>query len=333
MTWKLWLLVVAITLVVAVVVCLRTRTIDMHYVSDQVGRFALPMLMLLACTSILAAYGPAPDLLWPDAHIYFRATEAWIAGANPWTASYHGVYYGAPPPALLLNLPLLPFGENVAVAVWAGGGLAAVLLLLRRFRLPLWWIFFYPIAEGWTAASPDLVLAALVYANGGAITALVKPYSIPAILSERRWRTVAMAALLGLVTLPLLPWVQFFESRGFIANNFSEWAHPNSAWGDPLFMVGAAIALVLLRWQRGLALLTPAILSQQPHYALFSLEAISRSKLLAGFVTMPVPGAAAVGVMVYALSERWRAARATAGPSPRDIVTTPGTPLVETVSQ
>ena len=84
-------------------------------------------------------------------------------------------------------------------------------------------------------------------------------------------------------------------------------------------MVGAAIALVLLRWQRGLALLTPAMLAQQPHYAVYSLEAISRSKLLAGFITMPVPGSAAVGVMIYALTERWRERALAQSDTPDDV--------------
>lgn len=282
------------------------RSLDWGYVFDTTARIALPLLFLLSCLGLASLYGGAPETIWPDAHIYYRATEAWIAGGNPWTASFNGISYAAPPPALLLNLPLLPFGENAAVAVWAGGGFAAVLLLLRRFRLPVWWVFFYPIAEGWTGSSPDLVLAALVYVGGGCLAALVKPYSVPALLSERRWRAVAVGAALAIVTIPLLPWGQFLASRDLIETTFGEWSFPNSAWGQPLLMVGAGIALVLLRWERGLALLTPAILAQQPHYAVFSLHAISRSRLLAAFITMPIAGAAAFGVIFYALHESWR---------------------------
>jgi hypothetical protein len=282
----------------------RRRAVDWRFVLDRARRITLPILFLISCRNLAIVYGTQPELIWPDAHIYFRATEAWVAGANPWQAQFQGIGFGAPPPALLLNLPLLPFGENAAVAVWAGGGFAAVLLLLRHFKLPWWWVFFYPIAEGWTGSSPDLILAALVYVNAGAIAAFVKPYSIPALLSERRWRAVATAAVVGLVTLPFLPWGQFFASRDLIATTFEEWAYPNSAWGDPLLMVGAAIALVLLRLRRGLALLTPAILSQQPHYAVFSLSVISASWILAAFTTMPIAGAAAIGTILYALHER-----------------------------
>ncbi len=280
------------------------REVDWQFVLDHVGRATLPFLFLISCFGLALHYGRQPELIWPDAHIYFRATEAWVSGANPWEAEFQGIGYGAPPPALLLNLPLLPFGENAAVAVWAGGGFAAVLLLLRRFKLPWWWVFFYPIAEGWTGSSPDLVLAALVYVNLGAIAALVKPYSIPALLSEGRWRAVATAAVVGLVTVPLFPWAQFFASRDLVAATFDQWAFPNSSWGQPLLTLGAVIALILLRWRQGLALLTPAILAQQPHYAVFSLSVISGSWILAAFITMPVAGAAAMGTILYALRER-----------------------------
>jgi hypothetical protein len=292
-------------------------TFDVHFVLERSRRISLPVLFVISCAGLAALYGSSPDTIWPDAHIYFRATAAWVAGTNPWEAQFNGINFGAPPPALLLNLPLLPFGENAAIAVWAGGGFAAILFLLRRFKLPWWWVFFYPIAEGWTGSSPDLVLAALVYVNAGAIAALVKPYSIPALLSERRWRAIAVGALVGLVTIPLLPWALFFESRDLVAETFNMWAFPNSAWGEPLLMVGAAIALVLLRWERGLGLLTPAILAQQPHYAVFSLAVISRSWILAAFITMPIAGAAAIGVMIYALYDRLIARRLHGGDTRR----------------
>lgn len=280
-------------------------TLDWQFILGRVRRTTLPLLFVVSSFNLAVHYVENPQLLWPDAHIYYQATQAWVTGANPWEAEFHGIGFGAPPPALLLNLPLLPLGENAAVAVWVGGSFAAVLFLLRRFRLPWWWVSFYPIAEGWTASSPDLVLAALVYVNAGAIAAFTKPYSIPALLSERRWRAMAVAAVLGILTLPLLPWGLFFESRDIIATTFDEWAYPNSAWGEPLLMFGAAIALILVRWRRGLALLAPAILAQQPHYAVFSLSVISGSWILAAFMTLPIAGAAAIGTMLYALHEHW----------------------------
>jgi hypothetical protein len=247
-----------------------------------------------------------PETLFADSRIYFQATAVWAAGGNPWGPTLGGSGFAAPPPALLLNVPLLPLGESWAVLLWVIADALAVIWLLRRFRLPLYWILFYPISEAFMAASPDLVLAALALAGGGAIAALIKPYSIPTLVSEHRWPAIALAAAMALFTVPLLPWRAFLDMTGSVASTFDVWAVPNSAWGNPLLMVAGAIALILLGRDRGLALLVPCLIGQQPHYAVFSLWAVSRSRLATAGTAMPLRGAAAYGVILYALAERLR---------------------------
>ena len=258
----------------------------------------------IASRGLMGAYAARPDRLFGDARIYFRATEAWLAGGNPWLAGNAGIAFAAPPPALLLNLPVIPLGETAAVVLWVVSDAIAIVWLLRRLGLPLWWLLFYPIAEGFTGGSPDLLLAALVVVGGGWLAALVKPYSIPALLSAYRWRAVVVAGAVLLVTIPVLPWGTYLSSGSLTTATSAEWVRPNSAWGVAPLMAVTAIALILLGGERGLALLTPALIGLQPHYAVFSLRAISRSRLATIGIAWPGQGAAAFGVIVYALADR-----------------------------
>jgi hypothetical protein len=252
-------------------------------------------------------------MLFGDARIYFRATDAWLNGANPWLVDNDGALFAAPPPALLLNLPLIPLGEHWALVAWVVASAAAAVFIQRRLHLPVWFLVFYPVLEGFFGGSPDVVLAALVLAGAGTLAALVKPYSAPAMLSDGRYIAVGLAAVAALLTLPILPWGQFLASGSAIATTALEQSHPNSALGMPALMLATALALVSLGEHRAFALAVPALFGQQPHYALFSLLAISRSTVATLGAGLPVHGSAAIGVIAYAVVERVKGQRA--GPS------------------
>ena len=245
--------------------------------------------------------------LFVDAHVYFRATQAWLDGSNPWTTAYLGVPFAGIPPTLLLNVPFIPFGEGVAVAFWAVANTAAVILLIRMLHLPLWVVVLQPVLEGWLSGSPDLALAGAVVVSLGWIAALTKPYSAPALVADRRWLQLGVAAAVGIITMPLLPWYVFYESRAIVAESFANFAgNPVSAAGSPVLIVAVVVALLSLGWRRGWALFTPGLVAQQPHYIVFSLQTVVTSRILSLAMTIPITHAAAVGVIVYALVERWR---------------------------
>lgn len=245
----------------------------------------------------------SPQRLFVDAHVYYRATAAWLAGADPWAASTT-VPFAAPPPALLLNLPLQPLGEQGAVAFWVIGTLISIVILFRRLHLPWWMLIFTPLVEGTLSGSPDIVLAAMVVIGAGGISAIAKPYAIPTMLSDGHWRAVALAVVLGAASLFVLPWRQFFAAQHVIGQAFTDWTTIVSAFGSPLLMVVTAIALASLGPRTGLALFTPGLLAQQPHYLVFSLQAISRSRLLAIFMTVSLTHWAAFGVIAFAVAQR-----------------------------
>lgn len=268
--------------------------------------------VILGVAIVLSSYWIAgfylrPDAgnLFLDAHIYFQATAAWLDGGNPWTTTYRGVPFAGIPPTLLLNVPLVPFGEQIAVAFWVVANTLAVIFVNRRLRLPAWTVFLLPIVEGWLAASPDLALAALLLAGGGWIAALTKPYSAPVLVADRRWRQLIIAVVVAVITIPLLPWAMFYESRDVIAQTFARFAgYPLSASGNVILLAVVALALISLGWRRGFILFTPGLVAQQPHYIVFSLEAVRWSRLLALAFTVPLPHAAAVGIVAYAVLDR-----------------------------
>jgi hypothetical protein len=285
--------------------------VDWTFVLQRFARITdfvlIPVWFVLNSFGLVFIYGRDPGALWPDAHIYYRATETWLAGGNPWNASFAAIRFAAPPPALLLNLPFIPFGESAAVYFWVTANAVSVVYLIRRFRLPWWWIAFYPIFEGFTAATPDLTLAALVFVGAGAIGAFAKPYSVPALLAENRRRALLAALIAGVVTIPLLPWGQFFSQLDLIESTFRDFGQPISALGQPLLMVGVVIALVSLGRERGLGLTAPGLLAQQPHYAVFSLRYIPPSRILIVGMATSTPYQFAAAVIAYALWE-WLAA-------------------------
>jgi len=245
--------------------------------------------------------------LFVDAHVYFRATQAWLDGSNPWTATYLGVPFAGIPPTLLLNVVFIPFGESVAVAFWAVANTASMILLIRRLGLPLWVIVLQPVLEGWLSGSPDLALAGAIVLGAGWIAALTKPYSAPVLIADRRWLQLGAAVAVGIITIPLLPWFVLYESRAIVAESFAQFAgNPVSAAGSPVLIVAVLVALVSLGWRRGWALFTPGVLAQQPHYIVFSLETVVSSRILSLAMTIPITHVAAIGVIVYALVERWR---------------------------
>ena len=213
---------------------------------------------------------------------------------------------------LLLNVPFIPFGEGVAVAFWGVEtpprmcyGPTASSPSLGPGS---------PAGPGRLAQRlPNLALAGAIVVGLGCIAALTKPYSAPALIADRRWLQLGVAALVGVITIPLLPWFLFYQSRAIVANSFATFAgNPVSAAGSPLLIVAVLVALVSLGWHRGWALLAPGVLAQQPHYIVFSLETVVSSRILA--LAIPSPSRMPpVGVIAYALVER---GRGTLAPTP-----------------
>lgn len=258
-----------------------------------------------------------------DARVYFRAAEAWLAGGDPYAATVGPVTFASPPPTLFVLAPLVPLGETLAVLVILASGLVAAPWAIRRMGLPLWYLLFPPMFTSLWLGSLNVVMLALLVTSSGAVAtglvALVKMYGLVPPLILTRWRGLAGAAVVLLVTAPLLPWQAFLTSG---AETAIEQTSGFTAWTTPVLIPAVLLALIVLGRERSAWLTVPALWPHgQSTYAVTALPAIH--PILALALCWFHPLAAPFGIIAYGgwvaigrvRSRRWSADRAS-GPQP-----------------
>jgi hypothetical protein len=277
----------------------RRGAADARWYVDRL-LIGLMVVASLAVDYFLVAHYLGNAAHWfSDGELYWRATDAWIRGANPWQVEVEGIRFAGIPPTLLANVPLMPFGAEVARPFWACAGLAAWFIVLWRLRLPIWWFPFSPFVEAWLAGSPDITLLCLIVLGWGAVAAAIKPYSIPGMLAAGRWRAVALGLALVIATVPVLQWANFLKDAAEIRATLEAQALHLSSWGNWPWWVLSAVALVSLGPRLALGLSIPVLApAAQLHYALFSVEPVRRSTWFG--LVLTIPGAAPVGVVLFA---------------------------------
>lgn len=283
----------------------RLGRLDWRFVLTTLQRLLVPLLFAWVLLVRLKLGIDRPEALFQDSGLYYRATEAWVHGGDPWLVRNDvGTLFAAPPPALLINLPLLPFGERAASFFWPIAGILGMVLAIRHYRLPWWWLAFPPLAEGFLAGSPDVALLALMVLGGGSVTALVKPYAIPGMLAEARWRAILGAIGLGLVTLPVLPWEKFLADWPWISEVLKAQELSGPLPGPIAFVV---LMATLSLGRLGVGAATPALWpNTQPHYGLFSLQSARSSPLIAVALCFPGPVAISIALLALAGLGAWR---------------------------
>ena len=278
----------------------------------------LQRLILLVVFGATGSLRLLRDVWYPhhigiDRRVYTDASRVWLAGGDPWTATYEfGIRYGAPPPSLLVTAPLtlLPSAAAglVAVAVSAVLAVAAI----RSLGLPGWWILWAPVLDGVLVGSLDIATMALLVLAAGraaAFAPMLKVYAVLPMLGDRRWRQLAGAGLLVVATIPILPWSMFIADLPVVSATLAQQSMTTSVWGNPLLWVLFAIGLVSLGAHRAGYLAVPLLWpSTQPHYGALALPVAMLSTILAvGFAfAFLVPWVPAVSVLLYVILEAWR---------------------------
>jgi hypothetical protein len=238
------------------------------------------------------------DLLWVakpavfgvDARHYQRAASVWLAGGNPWAVTEAGIPYAAGPHTLLFYAPTswLPIG--VSMSLWFVIGLAASIWLVGRLQLPLWWLFFPPLAHAIWNGNPQTVMLALLVvgtATAGALAAAVKLYAVlPLAFHPRR---LVFACLVLAATLPFLPWQAYLEG-GFSVGLRLTTAWNGSAWRVPWLLPPTLLALWVLRRRGGEWFAVPAVFpATQFYYVSTALPALVNRRFIAAILALPVP--------------------------------------------
>jgi len=254
-----------------------------------------------------------------DGRLYRDATRAWLAGGDPWSVFLGGIGFGAPPPTLLAMVPFAILPESLALATMLGAGLTGTALVLHRLGMPLWFLLFPPLVDAAWNANPEVLLLPLLMAGvaGPGAAGLVKAYALVPVLVLGRWRPLAVAAIVLLLSAPLLPWYQFLTALPEIADRFrvqSSGGMSATAWW-PLIPVAAA-ALVLAGRDRAAWLAVPVLWPwTQWYYATIAIPAFARrtagAYLAAALLATPVPGLPVAAAAAIALERivRGRAPR------------------------
>jgi len=262
----------------------------------------LPIAFAIGCVpSILAIF---LDFRGVGSHavIYTDAAATWLAGGNPWSVGPPAAMFAGPPPMLLLFAPFTVLPIDVNRLVWVLGALAMVLWTIRRLGLPGYWLAFPPFVQAIHLGHPEpLVLVALI--AGGAFSgliALVKPYAGLGLLAERRWVAIAVACLVGIATIPILPWGLFIDQLPTIAGRIVTQSNGGSVFPQPVLMLIAVASFAVIGLRRSLWLATPVLWPYaQSMYKVMTVPFLS--PLIASIWALPVPAATLPAVVVEAV--------------------------------
>jgi hypothetical protein len=281
----------------------RAPGVDLGLVVSSAGRVVLPVCFVGLSALRLVALAGTP--IGYDGRLYRAATVAWLAGGDPWAVQAGGVYFAAPPPTLLAMVPLAVLPETIAIVALLALGMIASVWAVRRLRMPLWWLAFPPLVDGLYNANPHVFLVPLALSGVAWLAPLVKIYAAPVLLLQRRFRALAIAAFLMVLTIPLTPWTAFL---GHLPSVFGLLQYQSSgglsATAAPLLIGPAIVALWVVGRERAAWWFVPALWPSTQYYygslAVPALTPVASLVLCAQF-----SGVGAVALLVSAVELWW----------------------------
>jgi len=245
-----------------------------------------------------------PAGLGQHANVYTDAAAAWLAGTNPWVVGPPQAVFAGPPTMLLPFAPFVSLPPEVTRIAWFAIDAAIAVWVIRRLRLPAYWLAFPPLTGAIFLGHVEVLVLALIVLRGplGGLAVAIKPYAAFPLLAERRWAALVVAMIAVAVTLLFLPWATFVAEFPAISANLARQSHGDSVFGQPLLMVIAGLALASLGARRALWLAVPVLWPYaQPIYKTMTLPVLT--PMIAMAWALPVPGATLVGIVAQAILE------------------------------
>ena len=273
------------------------------WVRGIVARWWLPVWFALMSLTVPPLTDAHPTLFF-DSKLYVAAAEVWLEGGDPWTVQLQGIYFAAPPPSLIPLIPFAlmpePIGANLLGILTIGAAVASI----RMLKLPTWWLLFPPIVDGVLSGNVQLFLVPLLLSRGSWLAILLKAYAAVPVVILGRWRSLAIALGIILVSAPLLPWAlyigHFREINALLALQSSYGLSTEMA---VLALPVGLICLWIVGRQSAAWLAVPALWpSQQWYYATLILP--TKSRLVAAIISTHLPVAGLISLVALA-AVRW----------------------------
>jgi hypothetical protein len=252
-----------------------------------------------------------------DGMLYREATIRWLAGDDPWQIPESGAVFAAPPPTLLAMVPFAVLPSDLARPLLIVLGVAATIWMIRRLKLPYWWLAFPPLVDGLWIANPHVFVAPLIVAGLSPLATFVKVYAAAVPTIRLDGRALVWTAALLLATVPFLPWGLFLERWPDVSQALRDQSAGGglSVWATPLLLPVALVAGLMLGRERLAWWSIPVFWPYtQWYYASAVMPVLTPFAAVA--LSVPVPGATTVAIVI-ALVEAWwitRQHRASAGP-------------------
>ncbi|HEV8177896.1 MAG TPA: hypothetical protein VGP44_09435, partial [Gemmatimonadales bacterium] len=204
------------------------------------------------------------SVIWPDRavdlRLYLRGTAEWLHGGDPWSVHIGTLQFAAAPQSLLPMAPFALLPEEVGIAVLTALAVVASFWTLRRLGLPWWWITWPPLVDNLWNGNPQVYIVPLLLGPAAWFAPIVKAYGVVPLLVQFRVRTLVATALVGLVTLPILPWATFLGNVPTTSALLSEQSQGGmSAWFIPVLVPFTVGALFVMGSQRASWWLVPAL--------------------------------------------------------------------------
>lgn len=290
----------------------RIRALDWPFIRHAVATWGLLAWFVALDVSHLLVELPVAQPLGHDAIIYARGAAAFLAGGSPWDAYLQGgtniAHFAGLPPTVIAFLPFAGLPEPLTGLIWVALAMAASVAVLRRLRLPPWWLAFPPLVEGIYSGNPHLAVLFLVVClpAWSWLAPVLKVYAVVPMIGERQWRSLALAGLVFAASLVLVPglWSTYGEGFTAISARLQVEAFGGfSAYRDPLLLaitLGALALLALVDLRAAGWLAVPAVWpATQFHYATLALPVMTAP--LGFLLALPVDGLPAVAISAYAV--------------------------------
>lgn len=277
---------------------LRTRLIGTLWVIVPIWFVVISLIRL----SSYLPYEPGYDGM-----LYRTATANWMQGLDPWAAPAEGAAFAAPPPTLLAMVPFALVPEPVARVALLLLGILASVWMIRRLKLPIWWLAFPPLVDGLYIGNPHIFVAPLLVAGLAPVAGFLKLYALAVPALRLDVRALVITGVLLIVTIPLLPWGQFLADWPQISNALQRQAGGTglSVWATPWLLPIAVAAAVLIGRERLAWLSVPVFWPfTQWYYAAMALPAVT--PLAAMALATPVAGATTLALVIAVVELYWR---------------------------